>query len=395
MTIRHAIAAAILIGTTGWLLVWFQTDPRANWDSLIYHKHAFEYAGMSAEAADAASWAVYDRYADDRQRATIIAALDGQDWRAPDRERWMNLYRMRPLYPALVAAAYPVFGTRAPMAVSLGVTIAFVVTLGVGVSLVFGGRVGAIAVLAAVVNPYFRPWIVFLTPDGMAIVLWTAGLVTTAMYARTGRRGWLLGVAGSVLVLAITRPTGTLAPFVPLICCAVAVAARQPVWRRFAAATVAAGIPALAVLLLFLALGMPGIVDVLQENPTRHFALPDVPDPVAHWLTQIRWAVPSRLLPTLLADPLLLGLVLTGLAGLVMARSWTVAPFLAALLVIPVAWLIHPIWYDANRILSPAWVSLSVGLAILVKLGLVANRERLLSAMDQMTRRTVTAEAEP
>jgi hypothetical protein len=175
----------------------------------------------------------------------------------------------------------------------------------------------------------------------------------------------------------------------------VAVAARQPVWRRFAAATVAAGIPALAVLLLFLALGMPGIVDVLQENPTRHFALPDVPDPVAHWLTQIRWAVPSRLLPTLLADPLLLGLVLTGLAGLVMARSWTVAPFLAALLVIPVAWLIHPIWYDANRILSPAWVSLSVGLAILVKLGLVANRERLLSAMDQMTRRTVTAESEP
>jgi hypothetical protein len=79
MTLRRAIAAGVLIGLASWLVVWFQTDPRANWDSLIYHKHAFEYAGLPAEEADAASWAIYARYGDDGQRAIIIKALDGQE----------------------------------------------------------------------------------------------------------------------------------------------------------------------------------------------------------------------------------------------------------------------------------------------------------------------------
>jgi hypothetical protein len=395
MTARRAVAAALAVGVVGWLLIWFQTDPRANWDSLIYHKHAFEYAGLSATEADAASWEVYARYSDDRQVATILAALDGRAWQAPERDRWMNLYRMRPLYPVLVAAAYPVLGQRAPMAVSLGVTVGFVLVVGLGVGLLFGPRVGVIAVAASLLNPYFRPWIVFLTTDGLAIVLWAAGLVAVARYAQTGRWPWLAGVAAAVLLLSVTRPNGTLAPFVPAICAVAALVARRPVWRRFGAATLAAGIPALGVLLVFTALGMPGIMDVLQENPTRHFTLPDVADPVSHWLNQIRWAVPNRLLPRFLAEPLLLALVLAGLAGLVVARSWAAAPFLAAVAVVPVAWLLHPIYSDANRILSPAWVSLTVGLALLVEVGLVTNRERLLSAMDHATRPAVTAEAEP
>jgi len=385
MTLRRAAAVGALIGLTGWLIIWFQTEPRANWDSLIYHTHAFQYAGQSPAAADAQSWQVYARYADDTPRGVIQEALAGRDWRAPERDRWMNLYRMRPIYPLLVAAAYPVLGLRAPMAVSALVTIGFVVVSFAGFGLLFGHRVAALATAVALVNMAFTQWLVLLATDGLALVWWAAVLVSVARYAQTGSRPWLAAIGFTVLALALTRPTGSLAPLVPGLCALAAAAARHPVWRRFTAATLAAAVPAILIVIVLSALRMPGISDVLQENPTRHFALPDVANPVAHLFTQIRWAVPYRLLPTLLAEPVLLAAVIAGFAGLWVSRSWIVAPFLVAALVVPVAWLIHPIWSDAARILSPAWVSLNLGLALLVNAGFIANRNRIRDAVDRLT----------
>jgi hypothetical protein len=53
MTRRRALAASLLVGAAGWLLIWFQTEPRANFDSLIYHTHAFDYAGLDREGMPA------------------------------------------------------------------------------------------------------------------------------------------------------------------------------------------------------------------------------------------------------------------------------------------------------------------------------------------------------
>jgi hypothetical protein len=369
-----------------WLLVWFQTDERANWDSLIYHKHAFEYAGLSPEEADALSWSVYARYADDRPIAMISAGLDGNLWRAPERDRWMNLYRMRPLYPALVTAAYPVLGFRAPMAVSALVTVSFVVLSFVGLGLVFGYRVSGLATMVALLNDNFMHWLILVSADGMAMVLWGASLVATAGYSKTGRRSWLAGIVASVALLAITRPPGSLAPFVPLVCMLAAAVLRRPVWRRFAVASIAAGIPAAAVVVAFTMLGMPTLADVIQENPTKHFALPDIADPMSHLVTQIRWAVPNRLLPTLSSQPVLMASILAGFAGLVVARSWVVAPFLVAAVVAPAAWFIHPVWYDAGRIMAPGWFSLNLGIALLIYTVLLSQRVRMMGIMEWATR---------
>lgn len=385
MTLGRSVAGAAVVGAVVWLVLWFGADVRANWDSLMYHKYALEYAGVPAEEAHTLSWDLFVRYASDEAVADVTAVYDGP-WVNPENERWTNLYRMRPAYPVLVAAAYRVLGLRAPMAVSALVTVAFTIVSFAGFGLVFGYRVSGLATVVALLNGFFTHWLIFLTTDGLSIVLWAAGLVAVARYVQTGRAGWLVGVGVAVLLLALTRPTSSLAPMVPAVCAIVAVLLRRPVWRRFALATVAAGIPAIGVLLVMHQLGMPGISDVLQENPTHHFAEPDIADPMDWLVRQIQWAVPYRLLPTLWSQPILLGAIFAGLAGLVVARSWTVAPFLTAAAIAPIAWLLHPIWADADRILSPTWVSLNLGIALLIVTGLVNQRERVLAAVDWVSR---------
>ncbi|MGH2462104.1 MAG: hypothetical protein ACRDFZ_00585 [Candidatus Limnocylindria bacterium] len=386
MTLSRAVGAGLLVGVLGWLVLWFQTEPRANFDSLIYHTHALEYAGLSRADADARSWEIYARYADDRERTIIQDTMGDVPWSTPISDRWMGLYQMRPLYPALVAAGYPIGGFRAPMAVSALVTIGYVVLTFVGMGLLVGYRAAAVATVAALLQTNFTHWLVFLTTDGLAMLLWAASITAIALYVKTGRWGWLGAVLLAVLALALTRPTGSLAPIIPVICAVAALIARQPVWRRFAAAAVAASVPAGAVVVGQAVLGFPGIADVFQEIPTRHFALPDIADPIGYTIALNRWAIPDRLLPTLFSQPLLLASIVAGLAGLVIRGSWTSAPFLVAAVVVPVAWIIHPVWFDAGRILAPAWVSLNVGIGLLVDAGLSSQRERIMAFTEWATR---------
>lgn len=385
MTIRRAFAGALLIGAAGWLLIWFQTEPRANFDSLIYHTHALEYAGLDRDEADEASWRIFSRYATDRERTIIADTIDGA-WSTPPDGRWMDLYQMRPLYPLLVATAYPLVGERAPMAVSALVTVGFVAMTAIGFGLLFGWRAAAFATGAALVQVNFTHWLVFLTTDGLAMALWAASILAIALYARSGQRGWLGVLALAVLALAVARPTSSLAPTVPALCAGVAYIARHAIWRRFAAATLAALVPAAGVIWIQAMLGLPGLYDVLQEIPTRHFGLPDIDDPIAYTIALNQWAITDRLLPTLFDQPLLLATLAAGTAGLVVRRTWTAGVFLAALLIVPVAWIIHPVWFDAGRILAPAWVSLSLGVGLFAEWALVTGREPVRRVVDWATR---------
>ncbi len=231
----------------------------------------------------------------------------------------------------------------------------------------------------------FTHWLVFLTTDGVAMLLWAASLVAIALYAKSGRWPWLVALVAAELALALARPTGSLLPFVPAICTAAALLLRNGVWRRFAVATVAAVVPAAGVLLVLGALGFPGLSDVLQEIPTRHFGLADIADPIAYTVALNQWAISDRLLPTLLEQPLLFLTLVAGFAGFVVRPAWATAPFLVAALIVPVAWMIHPVWFDAGRILAPAWVSLNLGVALLLDHLLVSHRDRILRAADRVT----------
>jgi len=161
---------------------------------------------------------------------------------------------------------------------------------------------------------------------------------------------------------------------------------RADEWRRFLVAAVVAAVPAVAVTAFLAAAGFPGFLDLLQDLPTGHFNAPDIADPlgwiVASDLQQLTTTLPLGLL----ARPLVLGLLAGGIVGLLLAGRWWTAPFVAALPVVLLSYLLHPGLTDLDRTLAPAWVSVHTGLALLIVLGAVRSRASVLRVADRLTR---------
>ena len=131
MSPNRALLLSLVVGAVGWATLWFSTDPRAGWDSLVYHKYAFEYAGLAPDEQDALSWDLFTRYGSTPLVLYVTEALGGENWSfdvARNQVRFALIYRMRPAYPTMVAAAYPILGTRAPLAVSAFAVVLFVAT---------------------------------------------------------------------------------------------------------------------------------------------------------------------------------------------------------------------------------------------------------------------------
>jgi len=389
VTLNRALLLSLVVGAAGWATIWFSTDARAGWDSLVYHKYAFEYAGLDPDEQDALSWELFTRYGSRTLVLYVTEALGGQEWNfdlRPEQERWGLQYRMRPAYPTLVAAAYPLLGTRAPLAISVFAVGLFVATTFVGLLMLAGLRVAVIATGLGVVNVLFTQWLVALMTDGLAIGLWAVTLTTGALWIAQRRPVWLVALGLAVLALCFTRPIGVLAPAVFGLSAIAAALARADEWRRFLAAAVVAAVPALAVTALLAAAGFPGFLDLMQDLPTGHFNAPDIADPLG-WLVSNDLEQLTTTLPFgLLARPLLLALVVGGIVGLLLAGRWWTVPFLAALAVVLVAYLLQPSLSDVDRVLAPAWVSVHTGLALFVVRGAVRWRARVLEVADRLTR---------
>jgi hypothetical protein len=389
MSLNRALLLSLVVGAAGWATIWFSTDPRAGWDSLVYHKYAFEYVGLAPDEQDALSWELFTRYGSRTLVLYQTEALDGHQWNfdlMPEQERWRLQYRMRPAYPTLVAAAYPLLGTRAPLAISAFAAVLFVATTFVGLLVLAGLRVAVIAGGLGVFNVLFTQWLVALMTDGLAISLWTVTLTTGALWIAQRRTIWLVALCLAVLALCFTRPIGVLAPAVFGLSAIVAALARAEEWRRFLVAAVVAAMPALAVTAFLAAAGFPGFLELMQDLPTGHFSAPDIADPLG-WLVSNDLQQLTTTLPFgLLARPLVLALVAGGIVGLVLAGRWWTVPFLAALPVVLVAYLLQPVPSALDRVLAPAWVSVHTGLALLVVLGAIRWRARVLELADRLTR---------
>ncbi|MEK6192542.1 MAG: hypothetical protein AABM41_09555 [Chloroflexota bacterium] len=386
---NRALLLSLLVGAAGWAALWFSTDARAGWDSLVYHKYAFEYAGLPPEQQDALSWDLFTRYGSRPLVLYVTETLDGHEWSfdlRPEQERWGLQYRMRPAYPTLVAAAYPVLGTRAPLAISAFAVALFVATTFVGLLMLAGLRVAVIATGIGVFNVLFTQWLVALMTDGLAISLWAVTLTTGALWISQRRPVWLVALGLAVLALCFTRPIGVLAPAVFGLSAIGAALAGADEWRRFLVAAVVAAVPAVAVTAFLAAAGFPGFLDLMQDLPTGHFTAPDIADPLGWLLSNDLQQLTTTLPFGLLARPLVLALVVGGIVGLLLVGRWWTVPFLAALPVVLVAYLLQPSLSDVDRVLAPAWVSVHTGLALLVVLGAIRWRARVLELADRLTR---------
>lgn len=367
---RLPLVAAVLVAVVGWLAMWSVVTPRTGWDSLMYHRLAIEYSGASAAEAMAGAWSVFERYGPPDQVEVVGEGMrqGGSPWQAmevPSRERWVDLYRSRPVYTLLVAIGYPVVGLVAPLLVSIGAVLVFSVALLAGLTRVIGYGAAAIAMLLSFANPLFNQWLIFLQPDGLSIALWTACLVLTALFIHRGNRLWLWMLLGAGVALSFTRPLGVFLPATIGVALTAAIIARAPEWRRLALAVGAASVGVALFAAYSYLFGLPTLTDALQDLPSRHFLRPEVDDPFT-WTRRIAAAqVRDPLLPTLLGDPALWAPLLLAVAGLAaFSRGWELTPMLAAIAVVPLAYLIHPQLSEAPRTMAPIWVSVHVGLGI-------------------------------
>lgn len=376
---RIPLALAAVIAVVGWLVMWNVVTPRTSWDSLMYHRLALEYAGAPASEAMDGAWTIFERYASPAAVQPVAEGMrdGGTPWQAmeePSRERWVDLYRSRPVYTGLVAIGYPIVGLVAPLLVSVGAVLLFTIAVLGGLGLVVGYGAAAVAVLLSFANPLFNQWLIFLQPDGLSIALWTVSLVLTALFVRGGDTRWLWALVVAGIALSFTRPLGVFLPGAIGVTLVAAILARAPAWRRLALALGAASIGVVLFAGYSYLFGLPTLTDALQDLPSRHFLRPEVDDPFA-WTRRIATRqLNDPLIPTLLADPLLWGPMLVAVASFAaFSRGWELAPMLAAIAVVPLAYLIHPQLSEAPRTMAPIWVSLHVGLGIGVArlLGLV------------------------
>ena len=334
--------------------------------------------------ATSGAWTIYERYASDRDVQLTLAGIraGGSPWDAmeePARERWVGLYRSRPLYTVLVAAGYPVLGLRAPLLVSAGAVLIFTVALLVGLGAIVGYGAALVAAIIGFANPLFARWLVFLQPDGLSLALWTAGLVAAAGLVHFGGRRWLAGLVVAAMALSFTRPLGVFLPVAMGIPFVIALAVRSGAWRRLGLATLATAIPVAIFAAYSHLLGLPGAGDALQDLPSRHWLRPEVADPVRWTWDVATTQIKEPLLPTLLGDPTLWVPLVVGVVGLlVVGRSWALAPMVAAVAVVPLAYLIHPQLSEAPRTMAPVWLSLQVGMALVAA--------RAITQLDAMGR---------
>jgi hypothetical protein len=367
---RWQLAAVTLLAVVGWLVLWDTTRPRTSWDGLMYHRIALEYVGAPVAEQEATAWTLFTTYASPGDVDLVEAGIraGGSPWDAmdePSRERWVDVYRSRPLYALLVAAGYPLLDLRAPLLVSAASVLLFTASMALGVGRVVGFGVGLAAVLFSFANPLLATWLIFLQPDGLAIALWTACLALAALFIHRGTWRWMALLGAAAIALSFTRPLGVFLPLVLGSCTLAALVARRPEWKRLGVGTGAAALAAALFTAYSYLLGLPTVTDALQDLPTRHFLRPEVADPLM-WTIEVAAAqVVDPLLPTLVGNPALWGPAFIGLIGLVaVGRSWALAPFVAAIVVVPLAYLIHPQLSEAPRTMAPIWVSVHLGMAM-------------------------------
>ena len=336
----------------------------------MYHRIALEYVGAPVAEQEATAWTLFATYASPGDVDLVEAGIaeGGSPWDAmdePSRERWVDVYRSRPLYALLVAAGYPLLDLRAPLLVSAASVLLFTVSMALGVGRVVGFGIGLAAVLFSFANPLLATWLIFLQPDGLAVALWSACLATVALFIRHGTWHWLALLGAAAIALSFTRPLGVFLPLVLGSCALAALVLRRPEWRRLGLGTGAAALATGLFTAYSYLLGLPTVTDVLQDLPTRHFLRPEVADPLS-WTIEVAAAqIVDPLVPTLVGNPALWGPALIGVVGLIaVGRSWALAPFVAAIPILPLAYLVHPQLSEAPRTMAPIWVSVHLGMAM-------------------------------
>jgi len=360
-------AALAVLGLVAWALMWSTIRPRAGYDTLWYSMYAYQYAGVSVHDSWDLSWQLVHEYADPRLLAILRRTPSGDwwgGWDQPARQRWIGIYRMRPVMPIVSAIGFPLLGREAPLLASAAAVMVVAVGAGLVLAPLTGWLAAALFLLLTLANALLSRWLIDLTTDGLGIALWFLALGCAARYVAAGDRRWLVGTCGVALLLTFTRQSAVILPVSLTICAVVALVAGAATWRRFAVGAIATTLPLLVFTAYTAIAGLPSFADLLQDVPTMHFSKPDVPNPIQFLLVRGA-AIAPALIRSLPHQPIVWGSLLGAAGGFVVARQWWLAPFVVAIGTVPLLLAAHPILTEADRTLAPIWLSLNLGIALL------------------------------
>jgi hypothetical protein len=383
-----AFAALIIsISAALWLVRWYGTQPRAMGDSYWYVRATLIMSGESDETASRraaqmrCNWGMHEFRPPGQERLTRVDCNKATAGRVSP--RYSKIFSNRIGYPALGAVLSPIFGNRAlPVATLLCAVLA---SLALAWAMLLAGS-SRLAATLGVVFLFALPSGTWLAPIGTeapaasGLLFGLAGLLLCIQHGRlsTGAALW----AGSSVWLMAVRPPSAVA-FACASAVAVAVIALRRRSQALAAAAAGAAGSALAESLFMHITHAPGLTTTLQDTFTAHFTQPDVTNLLGHWWDKFTstWLYYLWYVFGGIFGPLL---IIAGLVALLWHYRWDALPWLTLGAVGVLAAVVHPVYSEMPRLLSPGSAVVAAGLA-----------EAIASALQRRRRLRATNSAKP
>lgn len=410
---RRFIAGALLIAALFTVIqaVDYRQNVPSN-DTYQYAKQTLRFLG------DSPSTAVHDSvvmYCQDSGNAAVTAdTLDKatnpsqgvynsayeaclqtyRDGLTPSSPRYLAIFTSRPGYPLLAAPIVYVFGLRfglwaaAMLCVLLGGLLVLLLlrSIGCGRLLALGGE----ALFFAAPTGYWGSRMLTDGPSLTTALLTLLGAVILVRHRRPRTGLALLGaglVTGFLVRYSSEQMVALTLVLAALVCLWRVPSSRHREMKQLALVSGAGFIVSEALSTL---LGWPGFSASLQDTFTKHFARPDVSDPLGRLLRlDVQyWAEYPVSEPTALLT--VVGLV--ALAVLLIRRDAVYGILVVAISVTGLGAVVaHPISSQADRLMMPVWLLLVLGVPRLVRAAPPPSLPDLPAESDPSKARPVVA----
>ena len=358
--------AVVLVAAALAFVVHFDGSPRrASGDTYYYLSQALEFARVPSQQAH-------------QQAGEIVCAeihrahlrnptlSDCTQYVVNPPRRYVEIFTSRPGWPLLLS---PFVGALGPWR---GAIVAIFLVALLAAALVHAalrqvtGPVAAAAGAVAFSLLGTGTWAAWLLPEGAVFACTALALLGTTTWLGGGRAGlWV--VASALVMLYACKPANGAAVSASLLAGGLVLAA-LPSRRGLGALLAGLGAAGLAGwMLVSRVLGLPSLEDTLQDLATRHYVVPDMPDPYFRlrnmneqlWTAQLdRWLGIPQPLPVILAACVV--------AAVTLPRVGAVWAFVASSAVGIV--VLHPLVSQYDRLLAPAWLAVCAAVAGVVGL---------------------------
>lgn len=359
------------------LVRWTRDGAHGNADVYYYARAALRLSGEPGATADAAA----ARFTFQMLHPGATGTYTPARLKVSADPRYAGFFAPRVLYPLIAAAGVPLLGVDALVAASW--LAAAVAALAVAVAVRSGtgsAWTGLLAAALLLVSPGGR-YLFWATADATMIACVAVTIAAAGGYLAHGTRS-ALAVLGAGLALLAGAKLGNLdVTGLALVAVGVGAAVTRAAWQARARVVAGFGAAAIAIALVgSTILGLPSIIDQIQDTLTAHFRRPDYADPILELMRRDVRFFAGRLRESIGVLPQATFLTV-GLASLARwPRPWVI-PWLAAAATTPLLVAVHPVRSDIDRVLAPVWLSVAVGLAVLFHRSWPGLRARIGSRM--------------